>query len=111
MCSLSSTCGHAFATEANGDLYQCDHYVYPDYRLGNIHHTSLGELNASPRAGEFGQSKRTTLSAECQACSLLRFATATVLSTVAEMERVRFAVDTALFQSYRAAYASYARSH
>jgi uncharacterized protein len=73
MCSLSSTCGHAFALEANGDLYQCDHYVHPDFRLGNIHRTSLSELNASPRAAAFGQSKRTTLSAECQACSLLRF--------------------------------------
>ncbi|QLR75376.1 anaerobic sulfatase maturase [Citrobacter freundii] len=73
MCSLSSTCGHAFALEANGDLYQCDHYVYPDFRLGNIHHTSLSELNASPQATEFGQSKKTTLSAECQVCSLLRF--------------------------------------
>ncbi|HDT2305988.1 TPA: anaerobic sulfatase maturase [Citrobacter braakii] len=73
MCSLSSTCGHAFALEANGDLYQCDHYVHPDFRLGNIHRTSLSELNASPWAAAFGQSKRTTLSAECQACSLLRF--------------------------------------
>ncbi|POT55751.1 anaerobic sulfatase maturase [Citrobacter amalonaticus] len=73
MCSLSETCGHAFALEANGDVYQCDHYVYPQHRLGNIHHTSLDEMNASPRAEKFGQLKWSALSTDCQSCSLLRF--------------------------------------
>lgn len=71
MCVFSETCGHAFALEANGDLYQCDHYVYPDYRLGNLHQTSLRELNASPAAQAFGQSKKRALSAECRACPVL----------------------------------------
>ena len=73
MCSLSETCGHAFALEANGDLYQCDHYVYPQYRLGNLHQTPLKVLNASPQAAEFGQLKKTALCADCHNCSLLRF--------------------------------------
>ncbi|HAT6802252.1 TPA: anaerobic sulfatase maturase [Citrobacter freundii] len=73
MCALSQDCGHAFALEANGDLYQCDHYVYPQYRLGNIHHTPLKAINASPQAIAFGERKRSTLSAACQTCSLLRF--------------------------------------
>lgn len=68
MCSLSETCGHAFALEANGDLYQCDHYVYPRFRLGNIHHTSLTELNRSAEAIAFGQFKKSSLTEECRAC-------------------------------------------
>lgn len=73
MCAFSKTCGHAFALEANGDVYQCDHYVYPQYLLGNIHQTSLRELNASPPADAFGEQKHETLSAECQSCSWLSF--------------------------------------
>ncbi|EPR1455058.1 TPA: anaerobic sulfatase maturase [Citrobacter koseri] len=73
MCALSETCGHAFALEANGDLYQCDHYVYPAFRLGNIHQTPLHMLNASPQAREFGQQKKSTLGADCLDCALLRF--------------------------------------
>lgn len=73
MCTLSPTCGHAFALEANGDLYQCDHYVYPEFCLGNIHHTPLNKMNASPQVKAFADMKRLTLSTDCQACSLLRF--------------------------------------
>lgn len=72
MCAHSKTCGHAFALEANGDLYQCDHYVYPEFRLGNILQTPLSELNASPQVEAFGQLKKTALAAECRNCSLLR---------------------------------------
>jgi uncharacterized protein len=54
LCIFSKQCGHAFALESNGDLYQCDHYVYPDYKLGNIHHTAIDELNNSEQAIEFG---------------------------------------------------------
>ncbi|HAT8014076.1 anaerobic sulfatase maturase [Citrobacter rodentium] len=72
-CVLSETCGHAFALEANGDLYQCDHYVYPQHLLGNIHRTPLRELNASPQAKAFGQRKKTTLNAACQSCAWRKF--------------------------------------
>ncbi|MEB5752042.1 anaerobic sulfatase maturase [Leclercia adecarboxylata] len=71
ICSLAVTCGHAFALEAQGDLYQCDHYVYPEYRLGNIHQTPLAELNNSEAAIAFGQRKKTTLPGDCQACPAL----------------------------------------
>ena len=72
MCSLSETCGHAFALEANGDLYQCDHYVYPAFRLGNIHSATLSELNRSAQAVAFGKSKHTSLVPECRTCQALR---------------------------------------
>ncbi|HCQ7755307.1 anaerobic sulfatase maturase [Citrobacter sp. 50677481] len=73
MCALSKTCGHAFALEANGDLYQCDHYVYPQYLLGNIHHTLLKVINEMPQVEAFGRSKNTTLTATCQRCVWLKF--------------------------------------
>ncbi|MGU3416063.1 anaerobic sulfatase maturase [Enterobacteriaceae bacterium C34A] len=72
MCSLSKTCGHAFALESNGDLYQCDHYVYPSYRLGNIHHATLKEINGSAEAAAFGQFKQASLAQACQTCSVQR---------------------------------------
>lgn len=68
LCVHSATCGHAFALEANGDLYNCDHYVYPEYQLGNIHQKSIHELNHSERAIAFGEAKETTLTTECRRC-------------------------------------------
>lgn len=68
MCTFSETCGHAFALEANGDIYQCDHYVYPDYKLGNLHGTSLSDINQSPAAIRFGENKNRLLAQECQVC-------------------------------------------
>ncbi|SFU10988.1 uncharacterized protein SAMN05192562_10574 [Kosakonia arachidis] len=73
MCSFGETCGHDFALEANGDLYQCDHYVSPDYRLGNLHQIPIKTLNASEEAAAFGQSKKTCLSEVCLRCDVLRF--------------------------------------
>ena len=73
MCALSENCGHAFALEANGDLYQCDHYVDPKYRLGNIHQQTITTLNALPEATAFGQQKSAGLAEECHHCPVLRF--------------------------------------
>lgn len=72
MCSLGETCGHAFALEANGDVYQCDHYVTPEHRLGNLHQTTLTDLNRSPDAITFGEMKKSTLPEACQRCPALR---------------------------------------
>ena len=47
------------AIEHNGDLYSCDHYVYPKYRLGNVLNQSLGEMLASPQQQKFGKDKLT----------------------------------------------------
>lgn len=69
LCIFSENCGHAFALEANGDLYQCDHYVYPEYKLGNIHHKSIKEMNISDEAIKFGKEKSETLNSQCLSCS------------------------------------------
>ncbi len=68
MCHFVERCGHAFALEANGDLYNCDHYVYPEHRLGNIHEKSISECNQSQQAIEFGLKKHSTLTADCKQC-------------------------------------------
>ncbi len=73
LCVHSETCGSALALEHNGDVYSCDHFVEPQYRLGNIHLRSLGELAASAPQHAFGEAKRSTLPQQCRQCSM-RFA-------------------------------------
>jgi uncharacterized protein len=68
MCVFSETCGHAFALEADGTLYQCDHYVFPEYRLGNLHEIPIAQINASDAARAFGQHKRRSLVNDCLEC-------------------------------------------
>jgi uncharacterized protein len=71
LCIFSPTCGNALALEHNGDLYSCDHYVEPDYRLGNIHETAMVELVASDRQRKFGQDKLDSLPKYCRECDVL----------------------------------------
>lgn len=73
LCIFSETCGMALALEHNGDLYSCDHYVEPDYLLGNITETPMIELIASEQQGAFGLAKRDTLPQYCLDCEV-RFA-------------------------------------
>ncbi|WP_044185736.1 anaerobic sulfatase maturase [Phytobacter massiliensis] len=73
LCVHSETCGHAFALESNGDLYNCDHFVYPEHLLGNIHQQSIEEMNNSEQANAFGLAKRETLTPDCRRCDY-RFA-------------------------------------
>lgn len=73
ICVHSEACGNAVALEANGDVFSCDHYVYPEYRLGNIRRASLPELLASPIQESFRRLKREALPAECRRCAV-RFA-------------------------------------
>ncbi|KHT64374.1 sulfatase maturase [Photobacterium gaetbulicola] len=68
ICVFAPRCGHAFAIEANGDLFQCDHYVYPEYKLGNIHTSSIKTMNNSNEAIEFGLNKSQLLNSQCQSC-------------------------------------------
>jgi uncharacterized protein len=56
--------------EHNGDVYACDHFVTPDYLLGNIEETHLGLLANSQRQREFGDAKRGALPARCQECEV-----------------------------------------
>jgi uncharacterized protein len=73
LCWFAETCGQGLALEHNGDLYACDHYVYPEYRLGNIMETPIATLAASPAQETFGTAKRDTLPRQCRECQY-RFA-------------------------------------
>ena len=73
VCVFSENCGRALAIEHNGDVFSCDHYVYPRYRLGNLLNDSLGALVDSPRQAEFGLAKSKTPPRYCRECPV-RFA-------------------------------------
>ncbi|MGC2251888.1 MAG: SPASM domain-containing protein, partial [Acidobacteriaceae bacterium] len=73
LCIFRKTCGSALAVEHNGDLYSCDHFVYPENRLGNIMQQALGEMVESPQQIQFGQAKNDTLPNYCRQCEV-RFA-------------------------------------
>ena len=68
LCVHAPECGTAIAMEHNGDVYSCDHYVEPDYRLGNIAESGFVELVTQPRQRQFGRDKRTTLPRQCREC-------------------------------------------
>ena len=73
LCVFAETCGKALAIEHNGDIYSCDHYVYPDYRLGNLRETSLTDAVHSHQQVAFGNDKRDSLPRYCRQCEV-RFA-------------------------------------
>jgi uncharacterized protein len=73
MCIFNETCGTALAMERNGDLYSCDHYVEPRYRLGNIHEFHMRTMVESDQQIAFGRTKRDTLPRYCRECDV-RFA-------------------------------------
>jgi uncharacterized protein len=73
LCVFSETCGAGMALEHNGDLYSCDHYVYPKNRLGNILESPLETLVNSPQQQKFGADKRDLLPELCRECEF-RFA-------------------------------------
>lgn len=70
LCIFSPTCGNALALEHNGDLFSCDHFVEPDYLLGNISKENMVELAMSEKQREFGDSKRNTLPEYCLKCEV-----------------------------------------
>jgi uncharacterized protein len=70
LCIHAPTCGYGPALEYNGDLYSCDHFVEPGFKLGNIHKTHMLKLVASPEQRKFGQDKRDTLTLQCQRCEV-----------------------------------------
>lgn len=71
LCIFSPTCGNAMALEHNGDLFSCDHFVEPDYLLGNIRKEKMAELAVSEKQREFGDSKRDTLPEYCLKCDVI----------------------------------------
>ena len=71
LCSMGETCGQSAVIEANGDVYSCDHYVFPEYRLGNIHTDTITSMMYGERQHRFGLAKRTTLPGQCLTCQWL----------------------------------------
>jgi len=71
MCVFEKTCGYGLALEHNGDLYACDHFVEPDYLLGNIIAQPMIELVGSDQQYKFGQDKYDTLPKYCLECPVL----------------------------------------
>ena len=72
-CVFSETCGRALAMEHNGDVYACDHYVYPEFRRGNIARDTLAAMVDEPAQQRFGAAKRDTLPAYCRRCEVLKY--------------------------------------
>jgi uncharacterized protein len=70
VCIFGPTCGLGMALEHNGDLYSCDHFVEPNYYLGNILKTPMIDLVASERQRKFGQDKKETLPRYCRECEV-----------------------------------------
>lgn len=72
VCTLGETCGDCLVVEHNGDVYNCDHFVYPEHLLGNIRTNSLAEIYAMPKRFAFGIDKREQLPRECRRCRFFR---------------------------------------
>jgi uncharacterized protein len=73
LCIFSEECGRALALEHDGSLYSCDHYVYPDYKVGNIKEQSMAAMVDSVFQKGFGKAKKSTLPKYCRECEV-RFA-------------------------------------
>ncbi|MBT0671730.1 anaerobic sulfatase maturase [Novosphingobium profundi] len=71
VCLHQKQCGHALASEYDGEVYSCDHYVYPEYRLGNLARDSIADMVLSPRQEAFGRAKFETLPGQCRSCDHL----------------------------------------
>ena len=71
VCSMAETCGHASVLEHNGDIYSCDHFVFPEYLLGNINRDNITSMMYSKRQNAFGNAKKDRLPSQCKACEWL----------------------------------------
>lgn len=71
LCTFGKYCGHAAAMEYNGDLYSCDHFVFPEFYLGNIREKSILEMMQSDKQYTFGKDKYDTLPRKCLECEYL----------------------------------------
>ena len=70
LCIFEETCGLALALEHNGDVYACDHYVEPDYLLGNVMDVPLADIVTMDEQRAFGLAKRDTLPQHCLDCEV-----------------------------------------
>ena len=71
LCSMSPLCGRCAAMESNGDVYSCDHFVFPEYLLGNIRTSTLTSMLYGECQQQFGRNKSETLSRQCRECPFL----------------------------------------
>ena len=71
LCIYAEFCGKGVAVEHDGSVYACDHYVYPEFRLGNIREDSLGDMVFAPGQVRFGYAKSETLPQYCRSCEFL----------------------------------------
>lgn len=71
VCSMARSCGKAAVMEFNGDVYTCDHFVFPEYRLGNIYRHSLVEMLYGDKQRQFGVDKWRSLPVKCRQCKYL----------------------------------------
>ena len=72
ICTTAEFCGKGLAVEKNGDVFSCDHYVYPEYQIGNITDNSLARMAFSERQQAFGMGKCDTLPQQCKQCPYLK---------------------------------------
>ncbi|MCH5237345.1 MAG: anaerobic sulfatase-maturation protein [Muribaculaceae bacterium] len=68
VCTMSKECGNALAVEFNGDVYSCDHFVFPSYKIGNIHRDPFWRMVMNDRQKKFGSAKYDTLPKKCIEC-------------------------------------------
>ena len=71
ICTLAKTCAHASVMEFNGDVYTCDHFVFPQYKLGNIYSNTLVEMMYGEKQQKFGLAKQNSLPTQCKECDYL----------------------------------------
>ena len=86
LCTLSKSCGHASVMEHNGDVFACDHFVFPEYKRGNIHTQTITEMMYSPEQLQFGKNKWQSLPRQCKECTFL-------FACYGECPKNRFAID------------------
>ncbi len=73
VCIFAEKCGHAVAMEFNGDVYACDHFVFPEYKLGNVRNQTIFEMMFLEKQLRFGSDKKDKLPRQCQECEVLKF--------------------------------------
>jgi len=86
VCTMAKACGHAGVMEFNGDVYSCDHFVFPEYRLGNIYTKPLASMMYSEAQLKFGSDKFDRLPQQCRECDVL-------FACYGECPKNRFIID------------------
>lgn len=71
LCTMARNCGHAGVMEYDGDVYSCDHFVFPEYKLGNIRQHTLLEMMYGEKQQEFARLKQGSLPGQCRKCDYL----------------------------------------